>query len=170
MSRNPTRFDITRALFVGATAGLAASFVMNVFQEAVEHFGPDDGGDDSGAEPATVQAAEGLASMVGADLPKAFRPAAGSAIHYAFGAMLGAGYAVMAEYEPRAAAGAGAGFGVTTAIVMDEAAVPAAGLSDAPWTFPLGTHAYALVSHLVFGMTVDAVRRGLYRAMLRVRF
>ncbi|MFD1950928.1 DUF1440 domain-containing protein [Sphingomonas arantia] len=163
MRCNPNHSDISRALLIGATAGLAASFVMNVFQDAVTHFGPDNDNDDAAAEPATEKAADDLASVLGTTLSDETRPAAGEAIHYLLGAVLGATYAMAAEYEPGVTKGAGAAFGVTTAAMLDDVAVPATGLSEAPWTFPASTHLYGLASHLVFGMTVDGVRRVLRR-------
>ena len=41
----------------------------------------------------------------------------------------------------------------------DKVAVPALGLSEPPTEIPMTTHAYALSSHLVYGLTADLVRR-----------
>ncbi|WP_076071316.1 DUF1440 domain-containing protein [Sphingomonas montana] len=161
MTRRRTRSDLSKAALTGVVAGLAASFVMNAFQAAIGHFEPDNDGD--APEPATEQAADRVAELAGTSLGDLERPVAGNAVHYAVGALLGAGYAVATEYEPRAAAGGGAAFGIVTAAVLDDVVVPVAGLSAAPWAFPATTHVYGLASHIVFGMTTEAVRRLLRR-------
>lgn len=61
-----------------------------------------------------------------------------------------------------AAAGLPYGAAVAVAVVMDEALVPAVGLSGPPWASPASTHVYALASQLVFGLTVEVVRRGVH--------
>jgi uncharacterized membrane protein YagU involved in acid resistance len=38
--------------------------------------------------------------------------------------------------------------------------VPAVGLSAPPWESSASTHLYSLSAHLVFGLTVELVRRG----------
>ena len=39
--------------------------------------------------------------------------------------------------------------------------MPLAGLASGPGAYPLSRHAAALASHLVFGLTVEGVRRAL---------
>jgi putative membrane protein len=111
-------------------------------------------------EPATEKAADRVAEGVtGAPISKANKPFAGQAVHYGFGALLGLGYGIAAEYRPGVTAGAGAGFGLTTAALFDEIGVPAAGLGEVPWKADVSTHVYTLASHLVFGTTTEVVRR-----------
>jgi len=52
-------------------------------------------------------------------------------------------------------------FGSTLFVVADEVAVPAFGFSGKPIEFPLSSHLYGLASHLVYGVSVEIVRRGL---------
>lgn len=92
-------------------------------------------------------------------MPDASKPLAGQAVHYGFGALLGPGYGLAAEYAPRITAGAGSAFGVGSAMLFDEAGVPAAGLGKAPWDAPESTHLYTLASHLVFGTIAEGTRR-----------
>ncbi|MCA1593743.1 MAG: DUF1440 domain-containing protein [Acidobacteria bacterium] len=111
-------------------------------------------------EPATVKAAEAISEGVfGHELTKKEKPAAGEAVHYAMGGASGAIYGALAELVPSVTVGAGIPFGTAVWFVADEAAVPALGLSKAPTEYPLSTHAYALVSHFVYGLTTDIVRR-----------
>lgn len=152
----------TRALrgaLAGIVAGVAASFVMDRFQAAVTALtADDDGGEQS--EPATEKAADGIAqALTGDALPDADKPLGGQAIHYALGIGLGLAYGIVAEFRPAVTAGLGSGFGIVTATLLDEGAVPAVGLGDAPWKSDLTTHLYSYASHLVFGGTTELVRR-----------
>jgi len=72
---------------------------------------------------------------------------------------LGTAYAVAAEFRPSVTTGYGTAFGVGTATLLDEAAVPAVGLGDAPWKADLPTQLYSYASHLVFGGVTEFVRR-----------
>jgi hypothetical protein len=84
----------------------------------------------------------------------------GDLFHYGFGVVAGAIYGAAAEVQPRIAAGAGAPFGAAVWVAADEIALPLSGLSSPPTEYPLSRHASALGTHLVFGVTVEAVRRG----------
>jgi hypothetical protein len=43
--------------------------------------------------------------------------------------------------------------------------VPALGLSKSSEEYPLSIHAYALTSHLVYGLTTEVVRRAVRKAL-----
>jgi uncharacterized membrane protein YagU involved in acid resistance len=62
-------------------------------------------------------------------------------------------------------AGAGSAYGAAVWLVGDEAVVPLLGLSKPPSQYPASTHAYALASHLVYGLTLEGGRRAV-RALL----
>lgn len=143
-------------LFAGVAAGLAASVAMAAFQSlAAKPLGQDQSDED----PATVKAADKLAVATrGTPVPDEYRGSAGQAVHYLTGAALGGLYGVLAEYEPRTAAGFGSVYGLTTSALLDEAAVPAAGLGAAPWDTSLATHAYGVGAHLVYGVVLEGVR------------
>ncbi len=68
-------------------------------------------------------------------------------------------YGVAAEIAPISTVGAGLPFGAAVWLVADDIVVPALGLSKPITEFSLSTHAYALSSHLVYGLTTDLVRR-----------
>jgi putative membrane protein len=70
-----------------------------------------------------------------------------------------------AEAFPASAAAGGTLFGATLWLVADETVVPALGLSAPPSEYPLRTHVQALASHLVYGVTTDAVRRTVRRVL-----
>lgn len=153
-------------LWKGAVAGLAAgvvaSFAMDRFQALVAALSSSDEQD----EPATEKAADRLAeSTTGSPVPDERKPLAGQGVHYALGTALGLAYGAAAEVKPAVTAGGGTAFGLGTAAVLDEAAVPAAGLGEVPWKTPAATHAYTLASHLVFGATAEVTRRLVRRAI-----
>jgi len=140
----------------GLVAGVVASFAMDRFQAAVTALSASDDGDE---EPATAKAADKIAvATVGTEVPPADKPLAGQLVHYALGTGLGLLYGLAAEVRPGVTAGYGTAFGTGTAALLDEAAVPAAGLSDAPWKADAATHLYALASHLVFGVVAELTR------------
>jgi len=157
-----TTTKIVRGVLTGLVAGIAASFAMDQFQAAAAALSSsDDGGDDDDQpEPATQKAADAVAiALVGRAIPDADKALAGQAIHYALGIGLGVAYAVAAEFRPGVTGGYGLGFGIVTATLLDEAAVPATGLGEAPWKSDLSTTLYGYASHLVFGGTAELVRR-----------
>lgn len=158
---------IARGLLVGMVAGAAASFAMDRFQAAVTALSSSyDDNDDS--EPATEQAADAIAKVAtGAEVSKADKPLAGQAVHYALGLGRGAAYSVAAEFRPAVTSGYGSVFGIATATLLDEAAVPAVGLGKAPWKADLKTTIYGYASHIVFGGVVEVVRRQLRLVLFR---
>lgn len=151
------RPDLMRGALAGLAAGLAAAFAMNQFQKLWSAFVSEDSEGDG--DSATVRTADEVShALTGRKLPKRAKEPAGEAVHYALGAALGVAYGVAAEFRPRVTLGFGTVFGTTTALVLDEALVPALGITDPPWEFPAGTHAYSLVSHLVFGAVAEGTR------------
>lgn len=97
----------------------------------------------SNDEPATEQAADAVAkAATGHEIPGAAKPLAGQSVHYALGIGLGIAYGIAAEFRPSVTAGYGTAFGLGTATLLDEAAVPAVGLGGAPWNAPLSTTFY----------------------------
>lgn len=179
--------DVLLGLAAGLAGGLAASWVMNQFQamwsrktegiekghgaqslkpsgghEAVEEIRREPQANTEEQEDAT----EKLASLVSEQafhrqLSKDEKEKAGTVIHYLYGTAMGGLYGVAAEFVPEISAGVGLPFGAVFWVVADEMVVPLLGLAEEPDEYPLSTHAYALCSHLVYGLTAEAVRRAL---------
>lgn len=148
--------SILSTTLVGLGAGLVASFLMDQFQAAAaKPLGMDKGNDD----PSTVQAADTVSKAVeGRPVTQKHRAAAGAAVHYGLGAAIGVGYALAARRWPAAATGYGVPLGLTTMVLLDDLLVPAAGWG--PWPeAEVASNAYTLGSHLVFGASLDGVRR-----------
>ena len=161
MARNvhPAPF---RGLAAGVAGGLLAALAMNQFQKWWVRVAPKP---ESNVDPATVRAANKASRKLTGDfLDKKDKPLAGEATHFAFGAALGGLYGFIAEYRPEITKGFGTGFGTTAALVFDEGAVPAVGLTQPPTEFGPATHLYSLASHLVFGAVTEATRRSLRAA------
>ena len=162
-----TTAKVLRGALAGLVAGAVASFAMDRFQAVAAGLLPaddddDDGGDDKGEDqkPATQKAANSVARLVtGHDVPAADGPLAGQAMHYALGIGLGVAYGIAAEFRPSVTSGFGTAFGIGTATVLDEAAVPALGLGAMPWQSGLPITLYGYASHLVFGTATELVRR-----------
>lgn len=153
MARQPRPF---LGLLAGVAAGLVASAAMAAFQAQAQKLLPDQEGDD---DPTTVKAADAASeAVIGDPLPEPYREQAGQAVHYIAGAVIGGIYGVLTEYRPEARSGFGSAYGIATAALLDETAVPAAGLAPAPDETPLALHAYGAASHLVYGWVLEGVR------------
>ncbi len=177
--------DVWKGLAAGAIGGLAAAWVMNQLEtlwsdlsldkesshgaQSIKESGPGDGsrrgrenqqGSDREGDDATEKLASAISENVaGRALTKSERRAAGTAIHYAFGATTGAMYGAMAELSPRVTVGAGMPFGAAVWLAADEGMVPAMGLSKPPTEYSLLVHACNLASHVAYGATTEVLRR-----------
>lgn len=147
----------------GAAAGLAASWTMSEFDRAWKAASGEAQGED---EPNTVKAADAVATAtLGKPVPNVYREPAGTAVHYGFGAFLGAIYGAAVELRPATSAGFGTAYGAAVSLVADEMAMPALGFSPPGPEVAAPTHLRGFVSHLVFGLSLEAVRRLLTRSL-----
>lgn len=188
--RRRTNSHKERSLWKGTVAGLigglVASWTMNQFQaawsKATEGFEKPHGaqsmqpseGDDAihasennkqDQDDATVKAARAISEIFGHELKESEKELGGAVVHYAFGTATGGLYGAFAELAPEVTVGAGLPFGAAFWLVADETAVPLLGLSKGPSEYPVSTHAYALTSHLVYGLTAELVRSALRRVL-----
>jgi putative membrane protein len=182
--------NLWKGLAAGAAGGLVASWVMNQFQalwsrkaygiershgaQSLQRGSPRHGvaralqerGSDRERDNAAVRMASAVSEDVfGHRLAEREKEAAGAVAHYAMGVSSGAIYGAAAEMLPAATAGAGLPFGAVVWLVADELVVPALGLSKPPTEYPLSTHAYALASHLVYGLVTEMARGVVRRAL-----
>ena len=174
---------MTRSVCIGAVAGaiagLAGALAMNQFQRVASLTGGGREADDAtsgrprtgrGPQPAqargnasddaTARVANAAFSAAGYPLrrPRA-KQIAGEFVHLAFGAANGALYGAAAELAPRVTAAAGVPFGTSVWVLADEGLVPAMGLSRGPREASAGLLAYGFLSHCVYGITTEMVRR-----------
>lgn len=191
MSKRKQREDnVLKGLVAGIIGGLAAAWVMNQFQslwsklaedeerphgaQSLQQGSPQHGiarelqesGSDEEEDNAAVRAANAVSELVfDHKLTKSEKETGGAIAHYAMGAVSGAIYGVTAEILPEAKAVIGLPFGATVWLIADEGVVPALGLSKSPLDYPLSIHAYALASHLVYGLMTELVRGAVRRAL-----
>jgi len=85
----------------------------------------------------------------------------GAAVHYAFGAVMGAVYGAAAEVAPPVKSLAALPYGAALFVGADEIVLPVLGLSKKSTEYPLSRHLSGLGQHLVYGATVELVRRGM---------
>ena len=163
--------DPIKGAVAGAIGGAAGAYTMELFQtwwndmekraapRRTAHAVKDGATDKMTDEPATVKVAERVAHKVlDTDLPDELKLAAGEAVHYTTGATIGAIYGFVAEILPPARMFNGLAMGAVVWWTADNMAVPAQGLGKKPEQTPPSKHAYALASHLVYGLTTELVR------------
>jgi putative membrane protein len=81
------------------------------------------------------------------------------AIHWGFGALVGGVYGALAEYQPAVTGRLGANFGLTLCGITHASALPMMGLTESPENQPAREHASELVTHAIYGVTTEVVRR-----------
>jgi len=168
---------IAKGVLAGALGGLAGAWAMNEFmaisqgvnkawkRSAHQPEKPQSQGD-SQEDDATMKTADRLAMLfTHRHLTSEQKKKAGPIVHYAYGALMGAAYGVIAEMVPITTKGIGTAYGAAVWLGGDEIGVPALGLSKASTAYPLSVHMNGLATHLVYGTSLDLVRRGI-RALL----
>lgn len=175
--------DLIRGAVAGMVAGAVAALVMNQFQNLLSTLTPGDEGEQLSEgeggpkpeqkasnedEPATTKAAEAISQrLLHHDLSREEKKVAGPVMHYGFGATMGGLYGVAAEAAPAVRTGGGTAYGAAVWLAADEVAVPALGLGPPPTQTQMSTHMFALASHLVYGLTLEMVRRRVLAMMKR---
>jgi len=86
-------------------------------------------------------------------------------IHFAFGALAGAVYGALTEFEPSLAAWRGAAFGITLNRMTHESVLPKLGLTPPKDELPTQDRISEWVTHAVYGVTTDSVRRLVRKAL-----
>jgi putative membrane protein len=81
------------------------------------------------------------------------------AIHWGFGALAGGVYGALAEYQPAVTGRLGANFGLTLCGITHASALPMMGLTESPENQPAREHASEFVTHAIYGVTTELVRR-----------
>jgi hypothetical protein len=110
---------------------------------------------------ATARAAEKLSAKLGDDrLSPAQRALGGELVHYGTGVGAGALYGLVAELRPASTTAGGAAMGTALWLLLDEWLAPRLKLSKPASQYGWQTHLLSWVTHLVYGVTADTVRRG----------
>ncbi len=142
----------THHLVKGAIAGLVGGLVATAAKTAAEKlYPPRTHGE---ADPTHV-AAEKLGAGT---LPTTEKKVASESIHWAFGALTGAAYGVMAELYPAVTAKNGVTFGMALMAFAHEGALPSLGLSAPPSEQEPREQRSEMVTHVVYGVVTETVR------------
>lgn len=184
MDSYPARTDGgVKGVVAGAVGGLVAAWVMAQFQNGLGSLqtaaqfpghqpNPEDDRSQQGQagpgedETATMKTADMLSRQLRHQpLTHEQKQHAAPFVHYAFGAAMGAMYGGLAEAMPATTRGAGIPYGLAVWLGADEIGVPAAGLSDPPTRIPASSHGQAMASHVVYGLSLEAVRRLVRKAL-----
>lgn len=165
-----------KGVVAGIVGGVAGAYTMGLFYQLCEkasakyntpegHKEFEDASEDS--QEATSRLADRAARPVlGRRLRFHERKNVKPYVHYGFGTAVGALYGVTSEYAPVVKKFAGAPYGAAVFAGAHEAALPALHLTGKPNDYPLTHHATELGSHVVYGVTLEGVRR-LVRKILR---
>jgi putative membrane protein len=144
---------LEKSLAKGILAGLIGGLVATAAKTLAEKiYPPRTHGE---PEPPEVLAEK----IAGHTLNPLAQYAASGAIHWGFGAAVGAAYGGLAEYFPAATDKDGASFGMALATLTHEGALPAMGLSAPPEEQTSREHTSEMATHLVFGVVTETVRR-----------
>jgi putative membrane protein len=155
MSRDDSKRSITKGALAGLIGGLAGAATK---MAAEQLFPPRVQGQPA---PPVVLAEQ----VAGRPLTGSDRQLALQGIHWIFGALAGAAYGVLVEYEPSLAAWRGAAFGITLNRITHESVLPKLGLSAPPGQQPTQERISEWVTHAAYGVATDAVRRSVRRAL-----
>ena len=166
--------SVWKGAVAGAVGGLVASWAMNEFSALIKTVAESSsngrkqkakGNDEQQQEDPTMTTAEKISETV-ADikLNKQQKKKGGTVVHYVFGAVMGAVYGAASEVAPPLKSLAGLPYGAALFIGADEIALPVLGLAKKPTEYPLSRHLSGLGQHLLYGATVELVRRGMREA------
>jgi putative membrane protein len=81
------------------------------------------------------------------------------ALHWGFGVLVGGIYGALAEYQPIVTGRLGADFGLALCGMTHISALPMMGLTESPENQTVREHVSELVTHTVYGVTTELVRR-----------
>lgn len=179
------RPSVFRGILCGAAAGITATLIMDQFlkltskgQKAAEKQiklapgqAPSEIADQqvqhdqqaAAQEGSTEKVARKIAEAAGTTLDKEQKKAAGQAVHYTFGTLMGVVYGVSAELIPEATTGAGTAFGTLLYLGADRVAIPAFQL--APEDSPSTDRLQHWAAHVVYGGSLEMVRSLLRRLL-----
>ncbi|WP_213806956.1 DUF1440 domain-containing protein [Granulicella sp. dw_53] len=184
--------SVLRGIATGVVAGVAATIMMDQFlklsslsQKALEkrhklaegespweiaHEQALQEAQAAQQEDSTEIVARKLSEAVGKPLPGHDKKAAGQAVHFTFGTLMGIVYGVTSEILPEATAGGGTAFGTLLFLGADEVAVPALRLAPPPTETAPFDHLQHWAAHVVYGGTLELVRSLVSRLLRPRRF
>ena len=177
--------SVLRGIVTGVAAGITATLIMDQFQKlsdasqkAIEkqlklgegestwqiaHEQVQKEQEAAQQEGSTEIVARKIAEAAGTQLETDEKKAAGQAVHYTFGTLMGVVYGVSSELLPEVTTGSGAAFGTLLFLAADQIAVPAFQLSPSPADAPPEDRLQHWAAHVVYGGSLELVRSLLRR-------
>ena len=161
-----------KGFVAGTVGGLLGTVALDLFKQALEK-GSRKAENAAGRAPvlagqqarqtinyhlAHAQAAEFLAEAAGTSLSKGQRITATPITHFAFGALCGGVYGLLAEYHRGITFGAGTAFGTSLFAVTNEAVLPALGMLPPAFRSPAILHVEGFASHAIYGAVTEGLR------------
>jgi putative membrane protein len=154
----PLAQSFVKALCAGIAAGLAGSLA----KAAAEKIFPPR---PEGATSPPEQLVERAQDATGTSLPEGAKDVAAHGMHWAFGAIAGGLYSVVAEYRPGATSWRGAVFGLTVNKLMHDGLLPRTGFVAPKEQQPFQERASEWVSHAVYGIATESARRSIRKRL-----
>lgn len=158
-NRHPSSEDVLKGFVAGMIAGLvgtAAKSLAEVISPVSREV----------AIKPRVRAADAISEeFTGEHLDEEQEATADQLIHWTFGTLVGGVYGAVTELAPPSQAGIGLPFGTALWTMTHESMLPLLNLAPPPSRQPLQRQASELTTHLVYGATVEIVRR-IVRRML----
>lgn len=158
-----------KGIVAGVAGGLAGAYTMGLFAKlctkASEKVNDPQRHKElqraaADAHESTAKTADRLLRPVlGRRLTSSERDTAKPIVHYGFGSVVGGLYGASTEYLPVTKSLAGAPFGAAVFVGGHSLALPALNLTKKNREYPLALHATEFGSHLVYGVTMEGVRR-----------
>jgi hypothetical protein len=166
-----SRHSVWVDLAIGLCAGLAATYVTNLAQTPLKWVTPDSVDRHEkkvrpGASSSLV-AAQKLAETLDVSPSPRQEEQLGTAIHFAIGIGWGPVYILLRRYGGLRPVGAALASGAAMSLILDEALVPALGLSAPNHHYLAATRVRGFVAHLVYGAAVGVATEGLSRLVKR---
>ncbi len=101
--------------------------------------------------------------IAGHPLRKSLQTAATQVFHWTFSVGIGALYGAAAEFAPIVTSGYGVVFGEVVLLTTHESTLPLLGLNEPPLQQPAREQKSEIITHAMYGVTVEAIRRFLMR-------
>lgn len=176
--------DLLIGAAAGAAGGIAGAAAMVIFNHLLAgagfgrhdlgarkqhrhvHGKPNETDGTIADEPASEQVASKLVeATTGEELGDRGKKIGGTLGHYLFGAAAGALYGAAVSRTPRLAAAAGAPYGALVWVTAVEMALPLSGFAKPPTAYRAERHLASFGTHIVFGVTLEGVRRWMTRTI-----
>jgi uncharacterized membrane protein YagU involved in acid resistance len=109
-------------------------------------------------DPSTVKVASMIyRQLMGRELSEKYHYRAGQMVHFSFGATQGVNYALISTLIRKSGPVSGILFGMGVWLFADETLLPLLGVAKSPRHYPIYTHAYGFLAHLVYGASLGTI-------------